>query len=183
MNKVLIYLATGFEEIEAVTVIDLLRRANIDVTVAGLEKGSITGSHGISIMPDKYYEQINPDNFDYLVLPGGQPGTNNLKNDQKVLETIRKFQKENKLIGAICAAPTVLNEAKILDNKKVTSYPSEKDTFTSAQYKESPVIKDGNIITSRGVGTAIDFALSLIAEIKGNEVKQEVSSKILWKIK
>jgi 4-methyl-5(b-hydroxyethyl)-thiazole monophosphate biosynthesis len=182
MKRVLVYLAPGFEEIEAVTIIDLLRRADIDVTVAGLEEGFIRGSHGISILSDVNYETVNPDNFDYLVLPGGQPGTNNLKNDKRVLESINKFWKENKLIGAICAAPTVLHKAGILSNKKVTSYPSEKDVFSSSTYEESSVVKDGNIITSRGVGTAIDFALDLIGEIKGNDEKKIIAEKILWKI-
>jgi 4-methyl-5(b-hydroxyethyl)-thiazole monophosphate biosynthesis len=183
MNRVLVYLAPGFEEIEAVTVIDLLRRADIDVTVAGLEEGSVTGSHGISIHSDVYYESINPDDFDYMVLPGGQPGTNNLKKNQKVLDSLKKFQKENKLIGAICAAPTVLQEAGILNGKKVTSYPSEEKVFHSSEYQPSPVVKDENIITSRGVGTAIDFALDLIGEIKGEKVKQETAVRILYKVK
>jgi 4-methyl-5(b-hydroxyethyl)-thiazole monophosphate biosynthesis len=182
VKKVLVYLAPGFEEIEAVTMIDLLRRADIDVTVAGLEEGSITGSHGISILSDVNYETIDVDNFDYLLLPGGQPGTNNLKNNQKVLDSVKKFQNENKLIGAICAAPTVLHEAGILNNKRVTSYPSEKDVFSTSQYETSPVVKDGNIITSRGVGTAIDFALDLIGEIKGDDIKRETATKILYEI-
>jgi 4-methyl-5(b-hydroxyethyl)-thiazole monophosphate biosynthesis len=182
MKRVLIYLAPGFEEIEAVTIIDLLRRADIDVTIAGLEEGFIRGSHGISILSDVNYETVNSDNFDYLVLPGGQPGSNNLKNNKRVQDSIKKFCKDNKLIGAICAAPIVLHEAGILSNKKVTSYPSEKDVFSSSTYEESPVVKDDNIITSRGVGTAIDFALSLIGEIKGDDKKKEIAEKILWRI-
>lgn len=177
------YLAPGFEEIEAVTIIDLLRRAEINVTVAGLVKGSVEGSHGISILADVNYKEINPDDYDYLILPGGQPGTNNLKANQQVLDSVRKFRNENKLIAAICAAPTVLHEAGILDNKKVTSYPSEKEVFTSSKYVDSPVVKDENIVTSRGVGTAIDFTLDLIGEIMGNETRQEIADRILWKIR
>jgi 4-methyl-5(b-hydroxyethyl)-thiazole monophosphate biosynthesis len=180
MSGVLIYLAPGFEEIEAVTIIDLLRRAEIDVTVAGLEKNPITGSHGISIQSDVYYEHINPDDFDYMVLPGGQPGTNNLKKNQKVLDSLKKFRNEGKLIGAICAAPIVLQEAGILDGKKVTSYPSEEEVFNASIYQSTPVVKDTNIITSRGVGTAIDFALDLIGEIKGADKKQEIAARILY---
>ena len=183
MNKVLVYLAPGFEEIEAITIIDLLRRANIDVTVAGLGDSPITGSHDISVLSDVNVEDVNPDSFDYLVLPGGQPGTNNLKNNQRVLETIKKFQQEKKLIGAICAAPTVLHKAGVLENKKVTSYPSEEKVFSTSVYEEIPVVKDENIITSRGVGTAIDFALELIGEIKGDDVKKDTAAKILHKIK
>ena len=182
MKKVLVYLAPGFEEIEAVTIIDLLRRANIEVTVAGLEHHSVVGSHGITIMTDIYYKAVDPNEYNFLVLPGGQPGADNLKKDQIVLETIRDFQMKNKLIGAICAAPTILWEAGILENKKITSYPSEKTVFKTAVYEESSVVKDDNIITSRGVGTAIDFALTLIGEIKGDDVKRETAEKILWKI-
>lgn len=182
MNRVLVYVATGFEEIEAVTIIDLLRRANIEVTVAGLGGNSVTGSHGITLLTDLSIEEIDPAEYDYLVLPGGQPGTNNLKNNTKVLESVKNFMQEKKLIGAICAAPMVLWEAGILENRRVTSYPSEKDIFTSAVYEETAVVKDGNIITSRGVGTAIDFTLELIGEIKGGNVKEEIANKILWKI-
>ena len=129
MSKVLVLLATGFEEIEAITVIDILRRAEIDTTVVGLEKEIITGSHAISIKGDKYIEDININEFDFLILPGGQPGTNNLKSNPIVIEWLQKFNQEKKNIAAICAAPTILEKAKILENVKITSYPSEKDIF------------------------------------------------------
>jgi len=183
LKKVLVYLAPGFEEIEAVTIIDLLRRANIEVTVAGINEKVVTGSHGITVISDISLEQVDPAEYDYLVLPGGQPGTNNLKNNTKVLESIKNFMQDNKLIGAICAAPTVLFQAGILEKRRITSYPSEKAVFTSAVYEESSVVKDGNIITSRGVGTAIDFTLDLIGEIKGDDVKRETADKILYEIK
>ena len=179
----MVYLAPGFEEIEAVTIIDLLRRANIEVTVAGIKDKSVRGAHGITILSDIYDKEVEPDDYDYLVLPGGQPGTDNLKKNKYIIELIKKFKHENKLIAAICAAPTVLLEAGILESKRVTSYPSEKHLFASSIYEESPVVKDGNIITSQGVGTAIDFALDLIGEIKGSEVKRETADKILYKIK
>ena len=179
-KRVLVYLAPGFEEIEAVTVIDLLRRAEIDVTVAGLEKDAVTGAHGIRLTSDVYYKNINTQDYDVLVLPGGQPGTVNLKKDPQVIETVRTFNEAGKQIAAICAAPTVLAEAGIVKNKKVTSYPSEKYIFTDAIYLDDLVVKDENLLTSRGVGTAIDFALDLIAWIRGEKVKEEISKKILW---
>jgi len=180
VNKVLVYLAPGFEEIEAVTIIDLLRRADIEVMVVGLIEKSVTGSHGITILSDITIEQVDPGDYDYLVLPGGQPGTNNLKKNKKVIESIKSFMQDNKLIGAICAAPIVLLEAGILKNKRITSYPSEKTVFTSAVYEESSVVKDDNIITSRGVATAIDFALDLIREIKGDTIRHEIAEQILY---
>jgi len=181
MSKVLVLLSPGFEEIEAVTIIDILRRAEIETTVAGLEKKMIKGSHNISIKCDIYYRDVKIDEFEFLVLPGGQPGTNNLKSNQKVIEWLQKFSNDNKIIAAICAAPTVLAKANILENIKVTSYPSEKSIFDSDFYSEEKVVQDKNVITSRGVGTAIDFSLKLVEIIKGKNIRDELASKILWK--
>lgn len=181
MSKVLVLLSPGFEEIEAVTIIDILRRGEIEVVVAGLEKESVTGSHRISINCDVFYKDVKINDFDFLVLPGGQPGTNNMKTNPVVLEWLQKFDKENKLIGAICAAPTVLKKANIIENVKVTSYPAEKDNFENNYYSDQNVVRDKNIITSRGVGTAIDFALELVNIIRGEKIRDELASKILWK--
>ena len=132
MAKVLVLLAPGFEEVEAVTVIDLLRRAEISVTVAGLKTDQIEGSHKIEIKTDANFQDIDPEDYDVLVLPGGQPGTYNLASNAWVIETIRAFDRQKKLIAAICAAPTVLNKSGILKNRRVTSFPSEKDFFNRA---------------------------------------------------
>jgi protein deglycase len=180
MSKVLVLLSPGFEEIEAVTIIDILRRAKIDVTTAGLEENIVIGSHDITIKCDVYYKSINIDEFDFLVLPGGQPGTNNLKSNPRVIEWLQKFNQENKKIAAICAAPTVLAKAKIIDTIKVTSYPSEVDKFDAEYYSDDVVVVDKNIITSQGVGTAIDFSLELVNIVKGKEIRDELASKILW---
>jgi 4-methyl-5(b-hydroxyethyl)-thiazole monophosphate biosynthesis len=180
MSQVLVCLAPGFEEIEAITIIDLLRRAEIDVTIAGLEKGAITGSHNISVESDIFIDEIKSDQYDMVVLPGGQPGTNNLKASNKVLAIVKDFREKNKYIGAICAAPTVLAKAEILENTSVTSYPAEKSVFDKTDYKETNVVRDGKMITSRGVGTAIEFALELVEILKGVEVRKNLSEKILW---
>ena len=181
MSKVIILLATGFEEVEAITVIDILRRADIDTTIVGLEKELIKGSHDISIKGDMYYEDININEYDFMILPGGQPGTNNLKSNSKVIKWLQKFNDEKRNIAAICAAPTVLEKANIIENVKITSYPSEKDMFNADLYCEENVVKDNNIITSRGVGTAIDFSLELVNSIKGKKIRDKVASKILWR--
>jgi 4-methyl-5(b-hydroxyethyl)-thiazole monophosphate biosynthesis len=180
MEKVLTILAPGFEETEAVTVIDLLRRAEINVTVCGLNNLQITGSHSISIICDNLLDEIDSMDFNCLFLPGGQPGTNNLKQDKRVLKIVREFHRDKKLITAICAAPTVLHAASILKDVRVTSYPLEKDVFTSSRYSNENIVEDGKIITSRGVGTAIEFALHLIGVLKGNEVRQIHAGRILW---
>ena len=165
MKTALVLLATGFEEIEAVTIIDILRRAEINVTVAGLENDLVTGSHQIPIKPDVYYKDINANDFDLLVLPGGQPGSTNLKQDPLVLKWLQQRHMKHKLSAAICAAPTVFQEAGILNNINITSYPSEQDKFSVANYKKDSVVQDGTIITSRAVGTAISFSLKLVEEL------------------
>ena len=180
MSKVLVFLAPGFEEIEAVTIIDILCRGEIKVVVAGLEKESVTGSHNISIKCDIFYKDLNIDEFDFLVLPGGQPGTNNLKANPTIIEWLKKFNNEKKMIGAICAAPIVLKEANIINSIKITSYPAEMKNFDTENYSEQNVVKDKNIITSRGVGTAIEFALELVNSIKGKNVRDDIAAKILW---
>jgi 4-methyl-5(b-hydroxyethyl)-thiazole monophosphate biosynthesis len=180
MSKVLVILAPGFEEIEAITVIDILRRARIETTVAGLESISITGSHSIEVKCDAVLSQIDPRQFTHLFLPGGQPGTANLCGHQKVLELVKSFNEKNKVLAAICAAPTVLQAAGILTGKRITSYPSEREKFSSSIYQEENVVRDVNIITSRGVGTAVEFALALVENISGIEIKKDIAKKILW---
>ncbi len=180
MASALILLAPGFEEIEAITVIDLLRRAGVAVTVAGLRKELVRGSHKISVKPDIYYKDVSQEAFDILILPGGQPGSNNLKADPAILEWIRKRFAGGRKLAAICAAPTVFQAAGITGNLKITSYPSEREVFDESIYLEDKVVNDHNIITSRGVGTAIDFALELIAQLEGTEKAREVRQKILF---
>jgi protein deglycase len=180
MKKVLAVLAPGFEEIEAITVIDILRRAGIETTVAGLDEELVCGSHQIRIRCDAMLDGINTENYSHLFLPGGQPGTENLKKDKRVLELVSAFNKANKIIAAICAAPTVLHQAGILHGRQVTSYPAERERLTGSSYRDDSVVRDKNIITSRGVGTAIDFALTLVEDICGTKVRADLAEKILW---
>jgi 4-methyl-5(b-hydroxyethyl)-thiazole monophosphate biosynthesis len=183
MANAVVILSPGFEEIEAVTIIDILRRAEIDVTVAGLEKGIIEGSHNIAITPDCYYQEITDKKYDLLVLPGGQPGSENLKKDERLLQWLRERSVNNEKTAAICAAPIVLQAAGITDKINITSYPSEKEVFHTANYLEDSVVKDNNIITSRGVATAIEFALELVSELAGEEKSRDIGEKILYKLK
>ncbi|HID40493.1 MAG TPA: DJ-1 family protein [Calditrichaeota bacterium] len=180
MPSALVLLAPGFEEIEAVTIIDLLRRANIEVTTAALDKELVKGSHDILIKADTLLDSINASNFDLLILPGGQPGSTHLKNHPAVLKCVQDRFSSHKLIAAICAAPTVLEAAGITNGLKITSYPSEAGVFINSRYLEHNVVKDGVVITSRGVGTAIDFALDLIIELRGKEAAKEIADRILY---
>lgn len=181
MPSALVLLAPGFEEIEAITVIDLLRRADIEVTVAGLVKNTVNGSHNITVLPDSYYLDENPDRYDVLILPGGQPGTDNLKNNPTILDWVRRRFTGRKKTAAICAAPVVLHAAGITGGLKITSYPAEKEKLSGTHYLEDTVVKDGPIITSRGVGTALDFALALIEELRGHTAAKTIAEKILKK--
>lgn len=182
MIRILTLLAPGFEETEAVTVIDILRRAEIEVITASITHDNLVeGSHKIRLATETVLEKIEPGNFDGIFLPGGQPGTNNLKEDPQVLKIIRDFHKKKNWILAICAAPLVLKEAGILNGRRHTSYPADKKAFEPQNYKETNVVHDKNIITSRGVGTALDFALTLVEVLKGKEPRDQLAQKVLWK--
>ncbi len=179
MPHVITVLAPGFEETEAVTFIDLLRRADITVTVLGLESREVTGSHGITIAADKLLADFK-DAFDAIVLPGGMPGTKNLANSQPLLELIRRTHKRGGLCAAICAAPIVLAKAGVLAGVKATCYPGFEKELGGAQFADNEVVRDRTIITSRGVGTAIHFALELISCLAGPETAEKVKKAILY---
>lgn len=179
MKKVLVIMAPGFEEIETVTVVDILRRAGGRVTVAGIVPGVIEGSRGMSMVPDASLDAINPDGFDLVVLPGGQPGTDNLGKDPRVLEILKNMDKAGKQIAAICAAPKVLHAAGLLQNKRITSHPSIREQFPESRYCEDRVVVDGNIITSRSPGTAMEFAMKLVDILFGRERLQVVNNGVM----
>ncbi|MBN2425640.1 MAG: DJ-1/PfpI family protein [Calditrichaceae bacterium] len=180
MASALILLSPGFEEIEAITVIDLLRRASIEVTTAGLDTNLITGSHQISVKADEFYKDCDQMKFDILILPGGQPGTNNMKKDPLILSWIKQRFESKKWIAAICAAPIILYEAGIAKGLKLTSYPSEEHVFIDSIYLKQPVVTDGCVITGRGVGTAIDFSLEIITKLIGKKTAEETAKRILY---
>ena len=178
MKKALVILADGVEEVEAVSVIDLLRRAGIDVTTSSIAGETVTGSHDIIIHADTQIDQIKDIDFDMVILPGG-PGTKNLRDSDKVIDMVKKQNLNGKYVAAICAAPTVLNKAGILKGKSITSFPAEEKSFTDSSYFYKNVVVDDNIITSRALGTALDFALKLIEILSGRKKADEVAEKIL----
>lgn len=180
MKSVVVFLAEGFEEIEAITMVDVLRRVSIECDTCSIveDKYYVTGAHGIEIKADKNINDINSKEYDCLILPGGMPGSENLKQNNVVIKMINEFNKENKIIGAICAAPIVLEEAGILSNKKVTSYPGFEKMLGDCNYIEDIVVEDGNIVTSRGPATALQFSLKIVEKLigieKSNELKDEM---------
>ena len=176
MSKVLVPLAQGCEEIEAVTVIDILRRAGIEVLSAGLDAHPVCASRGVMLIPDTTLESAMQQEFDMIVLPGGQPGTNNLKADTRIIALIAKMSAQGKYVAAICAAPSVLATAGLLDGKNATGFPGTLDLFPLVHQQHTAVVTDGKLITSRGPGTAIDFALTLVETLVGKIKCAEVSA-------
>lgn len=180
MKRVLVLLAQGCEELEAVTVIDLLRRAGIQVIAAGLDARHVTASRGTVLVPDTTLEQAQHDAFDMIVLPGGQPGTDNLDRDPRVKSMLQKLARDNKYTAAICAAPKVLANAGLLTGKHATSFPGVLDKMNLADVTltTAPVVRDGHVVTSRGPGTAMDFALELIEVLVGKEKRHDVETDL-----
>ena len=182
MSKVLIFMAEGHEEIEALTVVDLLRRAGIEIEMVSITGNKrVPGSHNIMTVCDKLIEQVDFASADMLVLPGGMPGTLNLSLCEPLMDQIHKFNAAGKNIAAICAAPTVLGKVGILDGKKATCYPGMEDDLIGAKKSSDAVCHDGNIITSRGLGTAIPFALEIIKTFEGQEKADQISKSIVYK--
>lgn len=178
-NKVLVPLAPGFEEIEAVTIIDVLRRAEIEVVVAGLEPGPARGAHQIDIATDAALETLDPADFRMIVLPGGMPGATNLREHEGVQYFIRAITDHGGTAAAICAAPIALAASGITRERTVTSYPGFEDQVPSAAYVENRVVIDGPVITSRGPGTALEFALALVERLGKADQARELQKAML----
>ena len=179
MAQVLVPLADGCEEIEAVTIIDLLRRAGIEVVTAGLKPGIVTASRGVRLVPDVALDVALQDDYDMVVLPGGMPGASNLKDDKRIIELLKKMAAAGKYTAAICAAPMVLAEAGVLDGKRATSYPGFLDALPGVTVSAAAVVQDGKVLTSRGPGTAMDFALALVEVLSGSEKRQQVEAALV----
>lgn len=179
MPKVLVPLAEGFEEIEALAVVDVLRRAEIEVIVAGLHPGPVNSVRRVSVLPDTTIDTVGSDGFDMIILPGGQPGTDNLNNDARIHRLLTDFHSSGKLIGAICAAPSILAAAGLLKGRRVTAYPGYNTKLDGAVYEDRTVVSDGNIITSQGPGTAISFALAVVTRLSGEYVSEAVKKSML----
>lgn len=179
MPKVLVPLAPGCEEIEAVTIIDILRRGGISVVSAGLDDQPVRASRGTVLLPDTTLDLALKQPYDMVVLPGGQPGTNNLKADARILTLLKNMAQQNRYIAAICAAPSALATAGLLDGKRATCYPGALDDFPAVEQKNEAVVEDGKFITSRGPGTAMDFALKLVECLMGSAKRQEVEAALV----
>ena len=181
MRSVLIPLAEGFEELEAVSVIDVLRRAGVRVVVAGLRPGTVRGSRNTVLAPDAALDDVLNQDFDMLVLPGGMPGVKNLREDARIRKLLDRYTRADRCTGAICAAPSILAAYGHLAGRSATSHPQfrEQVAIEGVSYREDAVVDDGNIVTSRGPGTAIAFGLALVEKLAGKAKRDEVEAGLV----
>ncbi len=183
MSKVVVLLAEGFEEVEAIAPVDLLRRAGIEVVTASITTDkNVMGSHGIPVTADTTMDQLEG-TADALFLPGGLKGTENLKSSEKVAELIKEYLNDGKYLTAICAAPTVYGMMGLLKGKKATCYPGNEEKLLGAEWtgEDVKVAVDGQFITSRGMGTAIDFGLKLIEVLISKEKADEIAGRVVYR--
>ncbi|MBI5331325.1 MAG: DJ-1/PfpI family protein [Betaproteobacteria bacterium] len=179
--SVLVPLAPGFEDLEAVTIVNILRRAGIEAVTAGLAPGLVQGARGIRIQPDAELDAVLGRDFDMIALPGGMPGAENLKNDARIQTLLRRMAADGCYLAAICAAPIALAQAGVLDGRRITSYPGfvEKMTIPGATCLTDGVVVDGKVVTSRGPGTAMDFALTLAELLAGRAKREQVEAGLV----
>ncbi len=175
---VLVPLAEGFEELEAITVIDLLRRAGVEVTVAGLTDGPVRASRSTQVLPDTTLDAVAGREWDMVVLPGGLPGADHLAADDRLRQLLQEHAGAGRWTAAICAAPKVLVAAGLLEGKRATAYPGVLEAAGHGDAVNEAVVRDGRLITSRGPGTAMDFALELIEALVGAVTRNEVESAL-----
>lgn len=182
MPRALVILADGFEELEATAPVTVLRRGGIEVVVAGLEEKPIRGSRGVTIVPDAALHRVADQSFDLVVLPGGMPGTLNLRASPLVIQVLRAAEQRGAIIAAICAAPTVLGAMGLLRGKRATSHASVRGELSAAGatlVADRPVVTEGNLVTSQGAGTAVQFALELVRLLAGDDKAAEVARSMM----
>lgn len=181
MAEAAIFMTTGTEEVEALMVVDLVRRAGIDIDMVSIDESrEMTGSHNIAVKLDKTISEVDWENTQMLILPGGLPGTNNLMACDKLTDKLKEFNEQGKLLAAICAAPSILGMNGILEGRRATCYPGHEDKLLGAELVKEPVVVCDNVITSRGLGTAIDFAAAIIGVLRSQDKADEILKKIIY---
>lgn len=182
MKRVLVPLAEGFEEIEAVTIIDVLRRAGVRVDVASLGDKRVVGSHGIAVEADTSIDHARAGEYDLIALPGGMPGTLHLRQDPRVLRLVREMASTDKHVAALCAAPSVLAEAGVLNRRHATVHPSAASFLTDAKIEDARVVRDGRIVTGKAAGTALEFAFALVEALLGPQAVEETNRSMFARL-
>lgn len=183
MNQIVIFLANGFEEIEALTVVDICRRAKMAIYMVSVGSSiEVVGSHGIKVIADKIFQEVDFEKVDMLVLPGGLAGTKNLEAHQEFMEKVDNFYKSGKWLAAICAAPSILGHRGILKGKKACCYPGFEEQLEGAEVvTEETTVQAEHIITARGMGCSIDFALKIVEVFLGQKEAQKLAEQIVYK--
>lgn len=182
MAKIGVFFATGYEECEALLVVDVCRRANIEVQMVSVtEDKNVTSSHGVTVVMDKLLADVNFDELDMIVLPGGMPGTTNLEACEPLMKQVDAFDKEGKCVSAICAAPSILGHRGILKGRDAVCYPGFESHLEGASVSEKSVAVSDHVTTSRGLGTAIDFGLAIIERFEGKEKADQIAKAIIYR--
>lgn len=179
MSRVLVPLAQGCEDMEAVTIVDILRRGGIEVVTAGLQPGPVTGSRGVRFVPDTSLAEVSDETFDLIALPGGIPGADHLAADARLADMIRRHHGQERYLAAVCAAPKVLARAGVLRNRRATAFPGVLAAEQHEDISEEAVVIDGQVVTSRAAGTAMDFALKLVEVLEGESRRHEVEKGLV----
>lgn len=181
MVKTAIFLADGYEEIEALAVVDVFRRAGIEMDMVSISEELLTnGSHKIQVMADKLLKDIAFEEYDVLILPGGLRGMQNLENCESLMQQIDAFYEQDKYVAAICASPSILGRRGILTGKQATAYPGFEDELKGATVVDAGAVRNGNVITARSMGSAIEFALLLVETLLGKEKAEEIAEQIVY---
>lgn len=181
MSKVAVFFGTGYEEIEALAVVDILRRAKIETDMVSIMgERSVTGSHKIVVEMDKLLEEVDFNHVDMIVLPGGLAGTNHLEACEPLMEQVDRFVANDKMVAAICAAPSILGHRGHLQGKKACSYPSFESHLEGAKVQHQPAVIDGNIITGRGMGAAVPFGLAILEKLQGKDAADQMAATIVY---
>lgn len=175
-----VFLANGFEECEALAPIDILKRAGFEVITVGIGSNNVTGSHNITVITDTVNKDLSYDNLEAIILPGGMPGTLNLENDKTVQSAIDYANKNGLLIGAICAAPSILGHKGLLNGKKATCFPGFEKDLLGATVTDASVVRDGNVITAKGAGVAFEFGFELLSYLKDEKTANDLKIQMMF---
>lgn len=181
MKKVLVFLADGFEEVEALTPVDYLRRSGVEVDTVSIKNDKhVTSSHNVTVVADLTIDKVNPNDYALVFVPGGMPGATNLRDDEKVIEIIKEINKNGDFVSAVCAGPIVLERAGVLKDKNATSFPTMKDELKSVKnyVEDEVVVKDSNVLTSRGAATSAYLAFEMVELLKGKDAKRKLIDAI-----